>query len=49
MNRYRVDIVDMSSSSPIDNKRKDILILAKGPTQGVEHENCIQLTLLKEI
>ena len=30
--------VDMSSSPHIDNKRKDILILGKGPTQGLsEH------------
>ena len=28
--------VDMSSSAKIDNKRKDILILGKGPTQGLE-------------
>ena len=27
--------VDMSSSVHIDNKRKDILILSKGPTQGL--------------
>ena len=27
----------MSSSSHIDNKLKDILILGKGPTQGLEH------------
>ena len=27
----------MSSSSHIDNKKKDILILGKGPTQGIEH------------
>ena len=27
----------MSSSSNIDNKKKDILILRKGPTQGLEH------------
>ena len=26
--------VDMSSSARIDNKKKDILILEKGPTQG---------------
>ena len=26
--------VDMSSSVDIDNKRRDILILGKGPTQG---------------
>ena len=30
-------VVDMSSSSHIDNKNKDILILGKGPTQGLEH------------
>ena len=29
--------VDMSSSTKIDNKKKDILILDKGPTQGLEH------------
>ena len=29
--------LDMSSSSNIDNKKKDILILDKGPTQGIEH------------
>ena len=27
----------MSSSSKIHNKKKDILILGKGPTQGLEH------------
>ena len=27
---------DMSSSPPIDNKKKDILVLGKGPTQGLE-------------
>ena len=27
----------MSSSSHVDNKKKDILILGKGPTQGLEH------------
>ena len=32
--------VDMSSSTKIDNRKKDILILGKG---------CIQLTLLKKI
>ena len=26
----------MSSSTKIDNKKKDILILGKGPTQGLE-------------
>ena len=29
--------VDMSSSTKIDNKKKYILILDKGPTQGLEH------------
>ena len=29
--------VDMSSSSKIGNRKKDILILGKGPTQGLEH------------
>ena len=29
--------VDTSSSSLIDNKKKDILILGNGPTQGLEH------------
>ena len=27
----------MSSSAHIDNKKKDILILGKAPTQGLEH------------
>ena len=29
--------VNMSSSAHVDNKKKDILILGKGPTQGIEH------------
>ena len=29
--------VDMSSSAHVDNKLKDILVLGKGPTQGLEH------------
>ena len=29
--------VDTSSSPHIDNKKKDILILERGPTQGLEH------------
>ena len=29
--------VDKSSSVHVDNKKKDILILGKGPTQGLEH------------
>ena len=28
---------DMSSSAHIDNKKKDILVLGIGPTQGLEH------------
>ena len=28
---------DMSSSAHIDNKKKDILVLGNGPTQGLEH------------
>ena len=40
---------DMSSSAHIDNKKKDILVLGKGPTQGLEHaltaEKCIRLIL----
>ena len=27
----------MSSSSHIDNRKKDTLVLEKGPTQGIEH------------
>ena len=29
--------VDTSSSVHVDNKKKDILVLGKGPTQGLEH------------
>ena len=29
--------VDMGSSTKIDNRKKDILILGKGPMQGLEH------------
>ena len=29
--------VDMSSTTKTDNRRKDILILGKGPAQGLEH------------
>ena len=39
----------MSSSAHIDNKKKDISVLGKGPTQGLEHtltaEKCISLIL----
>ena len=34
--------VDMSSSTKIDNRKKDILILSKGPTQGLEHTLCAE-------
>ena len=41
--------VDISSSTKIENKKKDILNLGKGPTQGSEHtlsaEKCIQSIL----
>ena len=41
--------VDMSTSTHIDNKKKDILVLGRGPTQGLEStltaEKCTQLTL----
>ena len=40
----------MSSSVHVDNKKKDILIYGKGPTQRLVHtltaEKCIQLILL---
>ena len=29
---------DMSSSAHIDNKKQNILVLGKGPTQGLEHK-----------
>ena len=29
--------VDMSSSAHSDNKKKNILVIGKGPTQGLEH------------
>ena len=29
--------VDKRSSLPIDNKKKDVLIIGKGPIQGLEH------------
>ena len=41
--------VDMSLPTHIDNKQKDILVLGKGPTQGLEHnlteKKCIPLIL----
>ena len=40
----------MSSYAHIENKKKDILVFVKGPTQGLEHmltaEKWIQLILL---
>ena len=43
----------MSSSAHIDNKEKDILVLGKWPTQGLEHtltaEKCTRLILLLRI
>ena len=40
----------MSFSAHIDNKKKDILVLGIGPTQGLEHtltaEKCTRLILL---
>ena len=45
--------VDMSSSTHIDIKKKDILVLGIGLTQGLEHtltaEKCILLILLLTI
>ena len=45
--------VDMSSSSKINNRRKDILILGKGPAQGLEHtlsaENLYSINFTKKI
>ena len=43
----------MSSSSKINNRRKDILILGKGPAQGLEHtlsaENLYSINFTKKI
>ena len=43
----------MSSSSKIDNRKKDILILGKRPTQGLEHtfsaEKSYSITFTKKI
>ena len=32
----------MSSSPHINNKKKDVLILGKGPTQGLEHSLTVE-------
>ena len=37
--------VDMNSSGHIDNKEKDILILGKGPINGLDDTMCYQQTL----
>ena len=37
---------NMSSSVHVDNKKKDILILRKGPTQGLEHTLTAEKTYL---
>ena len=45
--------VDMSSSTHTNNEKKDILILGKGPTQGLEHtpaaEKLYLINLLSKI
>ena len=45
--------VDMSSSTNTDNRKKEVLILGKGPTQGLQHtlsaEKCIPLILQSTI
>ena len=45
--------VDISSSDHIDNMKKNILVLGKRPTQGLEHtltaKKCIPLILLLRI
>ena len=34
--------VDMNFSAHIDNEKKDILVLGKGPTQGLEHKLTVE-------
>ena len=41
--------VDMSSSVHVDNKKKDILILDEGPTQGLDDTSLTALTVKKSI
>ena len=45
--------VDISSSTNADERKRDILILGRGPRRGLEHTLCskksVQLTLLKII
>ena len=38
--------VDISSSAHIDNKKKNILVLGIGPTQGLEHTLTAEKTLI---
>ena len=37
MDLVKIFGVDMNSSTHIDKKKKDILVLKKGPIQGLEH------------
>ena len=41
--------VDMSSSTKIDNRKKDILILGKDSTQGLEHTHWVQKKCIRLI
>ena len=41
--------VDMSSSLHVDNKKKDIFILGKGPTQGLEHTLAAKRNLFNQL
>ena len=41
--------VNMSSSTKIDNKKKDILVLGKGPTEGLEHTLVWDCIIIKKI
>ena len=38
----------MSSSAHIDNKKKDMLVLGKGPTQGLEHTLTAEKNVLNQ-
>ena len=39
---------DISSSTRIDHRKKDILILGKGPTQGLEHTRSAEKNAFNE-
>ena len=41
--------VDMSSSTRIDNRKKDILILGEGSTQGLEYTHWVQKKCIRLI